>query len=883
MRLSSRIHSLLSADLEHASSGAHRVCACLVFALTVLCGTRAGLAQLKPYEWVDIVIADYIEDATLLDVVAINDDNVIVGTASIDSVTKGWAYHMAEDAFYILPDADANELASGEHRVKGIAPNGTIVGWVRYGGYDIATMWTWGGSSYSVDTTSGHRISDAQYWGITDSGRYICGCTVSTGTSTPSTGKVWDKDSSMSATTLTPYNSVSISNGMSIVAPSPISSTGWLAVGYSETSNGATIVATAWNNSSTPIAVAGATNQKWVARRVSASGKIAGWQYDATNYPTAPWVYKEWDRSGGGWGSANSLSCNYFDGDMTDWNDDDEFVTGKVFHYYISTTRYPNVLDTADWLTIPAAFDPASWRFYGLNNAGIMAGKAEIDANGQQRLIIAVPRDDDNDANPDYRDIYTASPDIDTDDDWLIDKTNVIRPGLFAPGQLNSSSDEITGDIDGVYAVRSIIGTADIDRIFSNESGACDAFHNLLNEWGANENSYSARQHEIVVTMRSFLPEEFTLDEGLERADYDWIPDEGHDEILQDIRDFMRTYARNIDYFQTGNEVFFGTAGQYFINITYQDGMATLSYEDLIQAVPEAGLDEGVNQVLDWLYEMGEAARVGACLSGRPVRIIGPATPYGMAVLALDGDSTATSHMEIPGQSGYVAGESEANRAAYCVKQAVLWADDPDLNLNAITDVHFHFGDFAEATAVAEEFADPSAPSTMWPQPTYIAALEWSPNPLMETGEGNLLDNWWQDQEPISGSALATLLTDNDGQNDPDEPDTWDELIADWLTYDSAYLPTGFVTDGFATVQNYGYRLVLYTPVFQGEDEEADIRLYDMGAFIPNKRDGYGSGEQFGESPFVEMFENAVIANSIDDALNTGWAPHPDPTEEDCP
>ena len=81
--------------------------------------------------------------------------------------------------------------------------------------------------------------------------------------------------------------------------------------------------------------------------------------------------------------------------------------------------------------------------------------------------------------------------------------------------------------------------------------------------------------------------------------------------------------ARNVDYFQLGNEAFEAT-GEFWI----EEGQLPEpddEYSGPISGVPLSAADEACTLVLDWLEAEANAARRGSALAGRPLRIVGPA------------------------------------------------------------------------------------------------------------------------------------------------------------------------------------------------------------------------------------------------------------------
>ncbi len=809
--------------------------------------------------------------------VEVNETGWIIGTAGIDrdggsDVTTGWVYRMDRDQFYLLPTVVSGEL----HRVRGIDSSGRVVGWTRSSvsgtAHDFATIWEYDAVNDEYDVlTDSTRQQDREYWGITLTGVYIVGSTVN-GSSEPSQAYVWNRTSSMSATPLDPAASLTKSAGMSIADRlSPLTSGGWIASGFSSNDGYTTTVPTVWNYTGTGIALKSAvTSQQWAARRVGGGGEVIGWRYDAGYSSSNPYRYYNWHYAGSGtWNSENDLSLNYSDGNMIDANLAQEYIVGKTFHYY-DTAGYltPYGMGTADWISVPTYINSASWRYYGLNNRGWMVGKAQTtDSPAVQRIIIAMPRDDDNNSLPDYRDIYASAdpgtpgtfPVDDTPADWLLDKIYLTRPGLHAPGAMNVEIDESMeisplAELDHVYITRNMTDNTDIEQILTCGE-QCAGTENFLNEWGCNENDHTDRPKEIIYTLRC-VPSSLILAEfpAEDRPRIDYIPDvEDQEVILANIRALARKYTRNIDYLQIGNEIWTGN-GEYAWADFASTGCLTTYYQIFYSELPGCAVEEATTDVLVWIAAQSEAARVGAILGGRPTRLIAPAVGYKFARNSEGGDPEGSLSVD-------------ANRNAYAIKSLVELANA----LNMICDYHMWFTDVDEMAIVATWMAE-GGDSEQWDAPNMLACLEFGALPT-NSGQGN----WWIGQDGLDD---ATKLT-NDNPSDNGPYDNWDELVTTWLTNDTnANLPSSpdFVNDGIDDLTALGYRAVLWGPSRQFND----VDEFFMGAMWADQSDT--PGDALILTQWEDRFEAA--ADDFDAALDPygdPWDPHPDICDVECP
>ncbi len=852
MRTSSRTRFLSFASLAHIVSGAVRLCACVAFSIGVTGSIREAQGQLRAFEWVDIKIGDYISGASLLDVNGMNNKGDIIGNATIGGVTTGWVYRMSEDKFYTLP------MASGQTgRVRAIDDNGNVVGWTSNGANNVHTGKVWEFTGTAYQEKSGFSMNNAQIWGVTASGGYIAGYYV---------------DSSSQATTAfvrklsTPSFIVNLSvpggSGTAAALDVADDGTGWAATGYVIPS-GSSKRAAAWSGgpSETLGAILGDSSgaYPWSGRKISGLSKdILGWKQDGSNYK-----YHIWYWNGSGWDTAADLNRSNPDSNLVDFNERDEFVQSKAYHYYTGTTLNQRNMDASPaWINVPSNINSSSWRYYGLDNRGIMAGKAATTDNpAVQKIILAVPRNDDNnnDSNgvsvPDFRDIYASTSNLDTNGDWLLDKVYKSRPGMHAPGPLNSGTQATVGSIDKVYAVRNLVNQGELAAVVdcSNYNG----FRNYVNQWGANQSGYALQKAEIVYTLRTV----YSADDK-----YDAIPSTqtAKDTIRANIRTLLRKYAPNVDYFQLGNEIFGGPGEYYF---TGKTGWFASGSDGKISDVLPAHYAEACQEVMTWIFQEAEEARIGSCLGGRPVRLVYPAITYGSAVSAVMNDGTKYGDLAVA-----------ANRAAYSIDCVTRNAN----TMNAIADFHFHFAKLGESKTVADDLVTPETISgtagPQWEDPVMVGALEWGPRPSsVEEGSGN----WWF---ALDGQGDANEMVDNDTGTSPegnDPAETWDDFLSiNWLIADTvADLPSDALSQSATNLKNNGFRLLLYGPPVQyGNLDVCDI--FDMAAFFPTKRDesAYGTEDTTG-SIWQSKYETA--ANAFVSDLS-GWDPHTTTVPETC-
>ena len=883
MRTSSRTRFLSFASLAYIVSGAVRLCACVAFSMAVMGSGGEARAQLKPYEWVDIRIQSYhdqnntdLASAVLLDVVAMNDRGDICGTYSL-SGTKAFVYRMSEDRFYTLP------LSSGSARVRDIDDNGTVVGWSTVSTTHTSRVWEYveDGGIWDYEENTGFADSGEQLWSVTEDG-LIVGNDMSG--DTPQNGFIRKLSSSSYKLTLTVPSGYSTAAAQSIADSS---AGGWVVAGYCGSGTSQKAVGWIGGASVTSVTVLSDSggSYPWAGRKVSSQHAILGSKLDGSNHK-----YHLWEWNGSGWNSASDLSkSNPNDGSMVDFNEVFEFAQAKTMYYYnAADIRTAKVMDTDAWLTIPSYINSSSWRFYALDNRGVLAGKAQTtDTSPVQVLIIAVPRNDDNSTDgitidddafafskPDYRDIYlsadSGSPNAFPVDDepanWLLDKIYVPRPGLHAPGELTSAA--VVGDLDDLFVVRNMTDTNEIDQFLSCEA-ACTATQNYLNEWGANDNSYTDRPKEIIYSIRSRITDDLGIEFPAElRPHIDWIPGPAlQDEILADLADAARLYAPNIDYFQLGNEIYLG-AGQYgFVDYDLPGGCSPSPYTGVFVDLPGCAVPQATADILDWIALQAEAVRVGACLGGRPARLIAPAVAYKFARKGINGN--AAGDLDV-----------EANRNAYAISELVELANDN----NWICDFHMWFSDIDEMEDMATYLKQGGYDGNEWEDPTYIACLEFGAVPSQPDDDENNEDDhvdWWQGK---SGALLLEAMTDEDGGNNPEA--SWADFVSAWLDEDNdastglANLPDSpdFIETGLDALETLDFRVACFAPVAQ----YGDLSEFWMSALRPTEHYPLETPEVMSE--FAGRLETALENLDFDGMLTTpGWDPHPELCDVECP
>jgi len=390
-------------------------------------------------------------------------------------------------------------------------------------------------------------------------------------------------------------------------------------------------------------------------------------------------------------------------------------------------------------------FYSTNMAFYAINDDGWIVGKATYyDAGDNEKglyAILLVPFDRNNDGEPDYREII-ANPDLDENDDMVLDSTTKMRVGLYAI-DVGSGTDQLVQDVDDLTAVR-LHGNHDlVHAILTNpqtDPDACDNFRTLLSYLGGHDNPEEHQGKEIILMIRTPWPSDESLD---------YIPDaQTQETILADLRCFVSKYCRDIDYIQFGNEIF-GGPGEYYVSPGGSCAPGTLS-----EITTSACYIQACQDVFGWMQKQADAVREASALAGRPLQLITPALFYSQV------------------NNGYENGsivpplESLDDRAAYSVQCAVSFG-----NLNgAAVDIHLHYRTPQQRTDMYNGIdrlleGNSGQQENIWDPPFAITALEWSPVPTTDWALGN-------------SETLGLYL-----QSNPERIETtWEQFIDGWAS-----------------------------------------------------------------------------------------------------
>ncbi|MCL4199133.1 MAG: hypothetical protein KJZ69_16715, partial [Phycisphaerales bacterium] len=561
-----------------------------------------------------------------------------------------------------------------------------------------------------------------------------------------------------------------------------------------------------------------------IATAVSEGGHVVGAVLDDTTFAvieTALWYY----HSGSWTGYAiDSTHDDFLPRAIAPTTNE---VVGARFLWVPTTlsTGTGALLDLeAMTIGLPDDFVEGSLTAWDINDAGEVCGVVELDDESLLPFKI-VPFDTDNNGTPDYREIATdPSPYVlDTDGNWLLDKSEEMRVGLYATS--NDGQGSKAELVQYTQMVRLHIHEQDLDDIVNN-SGICENQQDYLERWmtgGATE-----QPKEIMATIRC----NDSSQSGYDRI-YTASTSPTKDEFLDHLFAFAYRYAHSIDYIQLGNEVFSGAGEYYMYDVgTCDDGPISEIDGD---CYAEAGAD-----VIAWIEEQVEVVRMASALAGRPLRILSPAF---------------TANYPIAGQNQDLREpelDAEAERAAFAVDHIVDLANRHQL----WTDMHLHYRTDTELEDALYALDNPGQYS--FTTPDFQTCTEWSPVPTTAWVQNNIAvyEEYFEDDE-----------------TPPDDP--WDEFVLAWGT-DPDELNRdpfpGFDGD-LAEIASYGLLMAIYGEFWQGSEVPDPPNAFDLTVVRAN--------QVIAKPAWIEDYTNlwadirGFLEGAADDWFIDGFDPHP--------
>ncbi|MFG0329156.1 MAG: hypothetical protein ACF8PN_04585 [Phycisphaerales bacterium] len=507
-------------------------------------------------------------------------------------------------------------------------------------------------------------------------------------------------------------------------------------------------------------------------------------------------------------------------------------VARSIVAWYGGAVDPYHIVPVESFIHVPVQIDSGTWSIRGINDDGQMVAWAErFDTPSNTPTVVKiVPRDDDNDGTPDYREIE-AGLESDSDGDWIPDDVEQMRVGLFGAGKAAHNNGAMT--VANVQALRMHSDYDEIEMILCNtvhpEIGpACEWARNLFNGVGVEHDN------EIIFMTRNPHP----TDSG-----HDVIPvGTERDEKLDDMREFVRRFAYNIDAVQVGNEIYRG-AGDMVIDSNALGLGACQGYVGEWSAIAGTEcFEEATAAILVWLTDQTAAVREGSALAGRPLRVIGPALTNGMVTDGANGDL---------GSWGNGGTADAPAKSAYAVQQLILWANAHCVPL----DIHLHYNHWAtHIYGPVEDIMNQGNPE--WDVPNDMVSLEWGPEPKLGSGD------WYQEHlETIRAYySVGTTLAN------------WNAELEEWLM-DDQIDDALWCSELLDLLNSYQFHYACYGHVAQFGDSVTPNH-FDLASIVPTAM--VGANELTRHTPY---YENAA-ANFV---ITSGWDPHPNPVSDNCP
>jgi hypothetical protein len=463
-----------------------------------------------------------------------------------------------------------------------------------------------------------------------------------------------------------------------------------------------------------------------------------------------------------------------------------------------------------------------TWTGNGINNTSWIAGSyvQDYDMHGSNdyRPCLYIPNDHNNNGVPDIREILQGDED-DTNENGLIDWAEDMRSGLFAPGSDGVAAKTIL--IENVQVVRlmdynqhrihCLVGGDEID---CEVGWVCDDHAEWFSEWGADVGDDGGV--EIILNFRTVDPEGAQLHPAYP---YDYLaPDTldpedeqiGLPEIERDLATFCYRYARCIDGFQPGNEIYTGPGRYWF----YAGDLPETNYVGVFSSIGTLeAVQEATDAIFVQLIRQVEAARRGSALAGRPLRMFGPSISGGTVRVGFCGDIEA----EEP---------TLADLTALAIKNCVDYANDEKL----IFDQHVYYESYDEFVDTLDMITNNC--SGCWPAcsgtseapwgdgPDQIACLEYGPMPDRE------LDAWWDDNIEEATDFFEPGTIDCAPTNDY----RWTNFVNAWWSNVNEWDSDFHLDDVLSDFSSYGFRYAAINAIQLGLQGTGDAKPTDVAA-----------------------------------------------------
>ncbi len=477
--------------------------------------------------------------------------------------------------------------------------------------------------------------------------------------------------------------------------------------------------------------------------------------------------------------------------------------------------------------------DLLEFRPTDINDDGEIVGVAKIDAETDYWIPFKiVPYDTNNNGVPDYRDIIhdpTNYPDT-TGADWLIDKSEEMRVGLYATGP--DGVDSKAAEVTQMQIVRLHIHEEDLDNIVNN-SAACATQNANLADW-MEGGAEGAGPREILATIRCNDPAQ----SGHDRI-YTESTSPTKDEYLDNLFAFAYRYAYSIDYIQIGNEIFGGAGDYYLYGIS---GCSNTDIGNLYGACFAAACAE----VAAWIEEQVEVVRMASALAGRPLRIVSP------AFTSLNALSGQNADLRNPGLT------TDAERAGLAIKTIVDLANKHQL----WTDIHLHYRTDTQLEDALYALDNPGEYS--FDEPDYWACTEWSPTPL---------ETWLQANSEEFGKYFSS--------NEAPAVD-WDDFVYGWGTSGG-----GLARDPFPDFErdldemiSYNLLMACYGEFWQGDDETPSPDVFYLT--VVRASQVHPDGAWIDDPTNLWTKIRGDLQNDADGVLIDDFDPHPTTPTVDC-
>jgi len=523
-----------------------------------------------------------------------------------------------------------------------------------------------------------------------------------------------------------------------------------------------------------------------------------------------------------------------------------------------------------------------------INDNGGIGGSVKPDsANSNTRPTLLVPQDVNNNQVPDIREILQArinnSGELDVNNNWILDwgendlgnTVHNMRVGLHAPGNDGSvtKADQILNNqivrqtgitLDRINQLTtsptldpeniSIMDLGyDVDaNCFQSTVDTCKTLLGYMEAWtGAN----GPKQRELIFTIRNPDPDVQNLGNFDE---FEPVGSQKRADWLDGIRRFAYRWARCADYAQFGNEIYTG-AGEYY----FEAGDLASGYTGEMSEIRiKSELKQATADVVEWLAEQAESARIGSALAGRPWRIIGPGVGIGNVSFGATGNAAQVDNMP----ANRWVGSPDA--MAFALRELNIMLNDNRMYF----DMHMHYTKVSDATKGLDDLQDTTKGGWGLNVPDSVMILEFGP-------KGDTTKQWWTDNVNQFQKYYSPL------GDDPDH--LWDDFIKEdsqsykgWEVSQYGSVGDFSMASLLSQINNHQYAVVCYGPTLQGDN------LDDVFAIAALRASKLGSKFYINDqlnffSPIEGDYENAASTHQI----LVDFTPHADQCDPNvvCP